>query len=101
MAEYAFILSYDTIPPIDDLGLSAISTSLGGETFNDIVQAMWPEEKELSITEQLELDARMHRVVNALSIGELIDPTTYAQATNPNRVDRDNWYESIIILMVG
>jgi hypothetical protein len=96
MAEYAFVLSYDTPIPEDDIGLAAISTSLGGETFNDIVKAMWPEEKELSITEQLELDAKLYRIVNALSIGEIIDPTTYAEATKPNRVDRDKWYESIL-----
>jgi hypothetical protein len=93
--EFACVLSHELAPADTVTTNIEQADHTESPSFQNIVQSLWPADKELSIQDQLELDRQVLGYATAMSTGGLEEPATYRKATAETHPERLHWLASI------
>ena len=82
-------------PDVDEILAFSAATSSMGDSFSSLMKSLWPQDKELSIQEQIKFESDVLANVAALQTGPIPEPTSYRKAIAESHPERDKWITAI------
>ena len=80
---------------VDEVPSDAFAgTTISGDTFQDVVKAMWPDDPSPSLAEERSRESQAHAIVSALTTGKA-EPSNYKAAVKSDNPEREQWLAAI------